>query len=386
MAAKLTALQFFFALTWVVYVIYLPALAEQAGIPKRHVPWILMMDQAIFVACDWAAGAYADRIARAFGRVGAWMSAVTLVSCAAFVAMPFVAPLAGGPALIALAVVWSATSSALRAPPLLIASRHVEADGRPWLASFYLLGIGIASASAPFLGLALKGVDPRLPFVVASLGVALFAFEAARAEAGSSPAAGASASGRGLGRFGMALFALAVLCFGVGFQVHVAINSAPAYLRFAPRDSLPTLLPLFWVAFNLAVLPAALLPKRFGGLRTMALAGLVGAVALLACARAGSLGSLVAAQLAAGAAWAVALSAGMSAAIEAGQPDRAGLLTGLLFSLLAAAALLRLAAVAAGLPSDPAFAPAAVMAWMGAGLLAGSVAVQVRARRLRRLP
>ena len=71
MAAKLSALQLFFALTWVVYVIYLPALAAQAGIDKRFVPWILMMDQAIFIACDWAAGVYADRVGNAMKRIGA---------------------------------------------------------------------------------------------------------------------------------------------------------------------------------------------------------------------------------------------------------------------------------------------------------------------------
>ena len=62
MVAKLSALQLFFALTWVVYVIYLPALAAQAGIDKSHVPLILAMDQAIFVVCDWTAGVYADRV------------------------------------------------------------------------------------------------------------------------------------------------------------------------------------------------------------------------------------------------------------------------------------------------------------------------------------
>ena len=58
MAAKLSALQLFFALTWVVYVIYLPALAAQAGIDKRFVPWILMMDQAIFMPLMLSASCY----------------------------------------------------------------------------------------------------------------------------------------------------------------------------------------------------------------------------------------------------------------------------------------------------------------------------------------
>src|SRR6188768_528603 len=111
--ALLALLQFFLALTWIVYVIYLPALAAQAGIDKRYVPWILMMDQAIFIACDWAAGVYADRVAGAMKRIGGAMAMATLASCAAFLALPFVAPLAGAAVFLGLTAFWSATSSAL---------------------------------------------------------------------------------------------------------------------------------------------------------------------------------------------------------------------------------------------------------------------------------
>lgn len=376
MAAKLTALQFFFALTWVVYVVYLPALAEQAGIGRRYVPWILMMDQAIFIACDWAAGAYADRLARAFGRVGPWMAGVALASCVAFLAMPFAAPIAGPAVFLALAAVWSATSAALRAPPLVIASRYAEADRRPWFSSCYLLGLGLAAAMAPFLGIALRGIDPRIPFAAASLGVAVFAYVAARMEAGSPASAHEGPAVQGTGAPGIALFAVAILCFGVGLQIHIAINSAPAYLRFAPQASLMTLLPVFWVGFSLAVLPAALLPRRFGGLRTMALAGLVGAVALFGVGKAQGLEILVAAQLVAGAAWGVALSAAVTAAIEAGQPDRAGLVTGLLFSMLAGAALARLAVTSMGLPAQAGLGIAPVVGWIGAAAIAGWLAAR----------
>ena len=88
----LAVLQFFFTLTWVVYVIYLPALAAQVGLPKEVVPLILLADQAIFVICDWAAGVYADRVSATVGRLGPRIALVTLVSCAAFLALPFVAP------------------------------------------------------------------------------------------------------------------------------------------------------------------------------------------------------------------------------------------------------------------------------------------------------
>ena len=50
----LAALQFFFALSWTVYVIYLPKLAAAAGIAPKAMILVLMLDQAIFTVCDFA--------------------------------------------------------------------------------------------------------------------------------------------------------------------------------------------------------------------------------------------------------------------------------------------------------------------------------------------
>ena len=375
MAAKLTALQFFFALTWVVYVIYLPALAAQAGIERQYVPWILVMDQAIFVLCDWAAGVHADRLARALGGVGRWMASVALVSCAAFLAMPFVAPLAGVFVFLALVVLWSASSSALRAPPLVIASRYSRRDERPWLASFYILGIGLATALAPYLGIALKDVDPRVPFVAASLGVALFALVASRAEPESVPRGlehepgGCGPSGR------VGPFAAAVLLFAIGLQLHVAVASAPAYRRFATAEELVLLNPVFWIGFNVAALPAALLSKRYTGFAVMSAAGLAGAVALFACTLAPSLATLILGQAVAGACWGAALSGAISAALETGRPGREGFVTGILFSMLAAAALARIAFVATGVAAPESVWTLPPVAW---GLAAVVILVAAR--------
>src|SRR5207342_3163191 len=140
--------------------------------------------QAIFIACDWAAGAQADRIARVVGRLGVPMAAVALASCAAFMAMPWVAPAMGAAAFLVVTAIWSATSSALRAPPMALVSRHVPESRRPWIAGIYLLGLGLAAAIAPYLGLGLRGLDPRLPFAAASAALAVFVVLLARAERG----------------------------------------------------------------------------------------------------------------------------------------------------------------------------------------------------------
>ncbi len=384
LGALLTALQFFFALTWIVYVIYLPALAAQAGLDVRHVPLILMMDQAIFIVCDWAAGMYADRVARLFRSVGIRLALVTLVSCAAFMALPWAAPHLGPGAFLGLTVLWSATSSALRAPPLVMVASQAPASQQPWLGAFYLLGLGTAAALGPYLGLALKDMDPRIPFGAASLALALFAVVAAGAEQHYQSRAAQLSGRRGDIRLSlMAPFVLAVLLLALGFQVHFAVNSAPGYLRFASPDQLPELMPLFWIGFNVALLPATLLPKWFGGPSAMFVGAALGVASFFLYGKVASLEELAAVQLLAGAAWAVALTSTFTAALEIGRPTREGFVTGALFSMLAMAAMARLATVNLGLPADPELGEYLrnfpFTAWALACLLAGALALRISA-------
>src|SRR5215212_9048400 len=80
----LGVVQFFFATTWTLYVIYLPTLAVQAGIGREWVPWILVMDQVVFALMDVATGFWIDRMRKGFARFGGWMLGLTAVSCIAF--------------------------------------------------------------------------------------------------------------------------------------------------------------------------------------------------------------------------------------------------------------------------------------------------------------
>src|SRR5947209_4211367 len=111
----LGVVQFFFATTWTLYVIYLPQLAVQAGIGREWVPWILVADQVIFAISDVVTGFWIDRVRATLARFGAWILGATVVSCLAFIALP----LHSGNSFFFLTaiLVWSITSSALRSPP-----------------------------------------------------------------------------------------------------------------------------------------------------------------------------------------------------------------------------------------------------------------------------
>ncbi len=188
----LAVVQFFLALSWVVYVAYLPQLAQRAGIEPRWVPWLLMADQLVFLVCDLAVGLASDRAARVLGRIGRAVVAATLLSTGAFVLLPWAAP-QGSPGLfVALTLVWAVTSSALRAPPMALLGRYVAQPSQPLMIALSSFGLGIANAVAPYVGLQLKTIDPAWPFVLSALGLAavtLGIVAAERSLAGQAPPA-----------------------------------------------------------------------------------------------------------------------------------------------------------------------------------------------------
>lgn len=376
----LALIQLLFALTWTVYVIFLPQLAAQVGLGKDMVLVILMMDQLIFLLADTAMGVMADKSVRVFGRLGRWIVLVTLVSCLAFLLLPLLA--AKGPAVqwlfLAFTVAWSVTSSALRAPPLVLLGKYAALPAIPWLASLSFFGLGIAGAMAPYLTVTLRGLDPRWPFALASISLALATLGIVWAERslkqGGAPQPTAAAGDDALAaKPPIAPFLAAMVLLGVGFQIHSSLNSAPQYLRFAKPADLEFLMPVFWIGFSLLMLAASRLTARYGGVLVMGVAGCVGAVATWLSTVAGSLNFLLAAQFVAGGAWGILMMSAFTSALVMGRTGREGLVTGLMFSLLALAAFARIALVAAELNKDAQFAPLLrwlpTVAWAVAGVV-----------------
>ena len=371
--------QLVFTLGWTVYVIYLPKLAQQVGIAPTAVIFILMMDQAIFTITDTAMGIAADRIAALVGRLGMIVAALTALSCAAFVALPYVAGSGsdGKVWFIALVVIWSITSSALRAPPLLLLGKYSARPNIPFLSALVMLGYGLAGAVSPYLGVVLRDVDARLPFVISSAVLLLTTLALSRVERDLAEEAASSRPAAPAKPFGTVpvIFIAAMILLALGYQLHFSINSAPLYLRFAKPMDLQWLMPVFWIGFNIAMFPACLIVKHRGGLIVMGAAGLLGAIAVLVAEIAGGLQTLVVAQFVAGAAWGCMLMSAVSAALAIGHTGAEGKVTGLVFSALALATFARMAAVAGGLQKLPEYAPllhwAPVACWSvaGAGLL-----------------
>lgn len=378
-AAYLGIVQFFFVTTWTIYVIFLPKLLESAGLPPTFAPWILIFDQFVFMVMDVVMGFAADRVGKTLGRIGPMIVSITAISCLAFLMMPHAANLGMGAApLLVLIVVWTATSSALRAPLWVMTSRFSAVSQVRWINVLGLTGIALGGAIAPYLGVALKAQSPSLPFVLSSL--TLFGATAgaiwiernivrpADSDPVAPPAAAALPSA-------MRMFLAGFFLFALGFQIHSALNSGPQYLRFAAQEQLPYLLPVFWIGFNLAVFPGAYLAGRLGELKVVAAAAALGAFGALMSAHAGSLDMLVAGQLVAGGAWGCAFMAGLSAAISFGRTGREGAALGLLFGTLALATMIRIFAAAQKWDKAPQLAD--LFSWAPATLWAASSLVFV---------
>jgi hypothetical protein len=372
----LAVLQLVFTLGWTTYVIYLPKLAAQVGIAPSAVILILMLDQAIFTITDTAMGIAADRIAPFVGRLGIFVGITTAISCAAFIALPYVAGTGPGAQVwfIVLIVIWVVTSSALRAPPLTLLAKHRAKPAIPFLSALAMLGYGLAGAVSPYLGVVLRNHDARIPFVISGVVLLITALALSRVERGiaQEPAVPVKPAEvkKPLGQMPM-FFIGSMVLLSLGYQLHFSINSTPFFLRFAKPDDLQWLLPVFWIGFNIAMFPASLIVKHRGGLVVMGAAGLLGALAVLGAELSGDLNMLIATQFVAGAAWGCMLMSAVAAALAIGDTGAEGKVVGLVFSALALATFARMAAVAGGLQKLPEYAPllqwAPVACWAVAG-------------------
>lgn len=387
-ALYVAIVQLFFTLSWTVYAIYLPALAKEAGLAAGAVIWLLMLDQVIFLVCDLATGLASDRVSRVIGRLGYWVAATTLISCFAFLALPYVASSGSAP-FVVFGVIWVVTSSALRAPPMMLLGKYAAKPSIPYLSSLALLGYGIAGAAAPYLAVNLRDIDPRIPFALASIAVAASAFGLAAIErklARSSldiPTPIASPQPLLVWRsfsLTVALLAAVMLCLTMAFQIHFNLNSAPLYLKFSTPADLEHLMPIFWIGFNVAMLPAGYLAKRFDAGMVMAVSALIGAVATVSTILASGPASLQIAQAISGAAWAAVLMSAFAAGFRIGDNGREGSIAGVVFATLAAGTVIRMAMSAGGIAADAAwrnvlsFTPAFAFAAAGLVLLIWSVA------------
>lgn len=368
----LALMQFVFASTWTVYAIYLPGLLEAAGIGKAAVPWVLMADQVLFALFDLLFGAAAARGLASYGRIAPALTATALLSCAAFVALPWSST--GAVPLLVLTVLWVISSAALRAPLYAMLSRHASTSQAGGIAAATTVGLAFAAAFAPWLGSQLKGMAPALPFVLSSLALAALVLPLSWAERLQPASAGNGAAPAPA--FGASRFFLLLLFSALAAQLYFHLAAAPRYLADHPASDLLWLMPVFWIGVAIGCVLAAALRHALGPRRAWVTGCAVAAAAAMIHAMLPGSASAILGQGAGGIGWGVALTLAFGIADSLGRgpgPDRRALMAGALYATLAVASLTRIAINTAGLPQQPAWAvwlallPAAGWALAAAG-------------------
>jgi hypothetical protein len=306
-----------------------------------------MADQLIFAVMDIAFGIVADRMADAYRQLARLLLGLTTLSACTFLMLPMAGDLSSA-LLLPLLAIWVVSASVVRAPTLVLLGKRAKAAQQGRLVFCYLAGVALASALSPFVGLWLSGADPRLPFALSALAL-LAAVLVLLRESGkmARPAPAETSTAPSFPAYLPLLLVLGLAT--LGFQIHAFVNSAPLYLRFGAKESLPWLMPLLWLGFFAALVGIGPLVKRFTALRVATVGLLLAALASYAASGAESLSQLVALQILAGAAWALVLGGLMERAAEAGVRGAEGLFMGSFFAVTALAALTRISVATQGL-------------------------------------
>lgn len=345
----LASVQFFFTLGWTVYATYLPELLKGAGIALTWLPWLLMADQLIFATMDIAFGVVADRVADGYRKLAHLLLWLTTVSAGAFLLLPLLASISSGLLLVVL-IIWVVSASVVRAPTMVLLSKRAKAAQQGRLVAGYAFGMALASALSPFLGLVLKGADPRLPFAISALTLLAAVFVLLRFS-GSQPAETESDAPPPL-PFNAYLPLLLVLGLATfAFQLHAFVNAGPLYLAHVAKESLPWLMPLLWLGFSAALLGVGRLVKRFGALSVAATGLLLTAIASYASVTVNTLEALIFFQVLAGAGWALAFSGLMERAAADGTRGAEGVFMGSFFAITALGSFARIGFATQYLPA-----------------------------------
>lgn len=371
----LGGVQFFFTLGWTVYVIYLPELLKGAGAAAGWLPWLLMADQLVFAAMDIAFGMVADRVVDGYRKLARLLLWLTTLSAAAFLLLPMVGGVSPNLLLLVLAI-WVISASVVRAPTIVLLAKQAKVVQQGPLVVWYSGGIALASLLSPFLGLWLKGSDPRLPFALSALAL-LGAVLVLQRVSDNLPATPPEADAPQPIAFAAYLPLLAVIGVATfAFQLHAFVNAGPLYLAYVAKENLPWLMPMVWVGFFAALLGVGSWVKRFGAL-SLAAAG----VLLLALASYGSLAVsglelLVILQVLAGVAWALIFAGLMEQAKADGARGAEGVFMGSFFAVSAVASFARIGFATQFLPAWKEIQfhlPAALL--LAAGLIAAVYAL-----------
>jgi hypothetical protein len=267
----------------------------------------------------------------------------------ALAALPEVAEVGHGEALLLVIALWAVSSSFLRAPAFSLLGRIGGVSRKSGVVTWSPVGVSLAGAVGPLITASLQHVDVRWSLEAASLALAAAGLLATRVER----LQGAAEPGRG-----------ATPAVAFGMQMHTSFGAASSAVPHAKLWALPA----FSCGFAVGLIPAARATRSDHTLRWCAGALLAGALAVEGLHRAADLATFGLVQGLAGAAWAVTLTGALATTLRHGGANGIGSPLGVLLSALSLAAMVRLLLVALGVHQLAATPLTVVWMWLLAAL------------------
>lgn len=369
---QLTLIQFLFLLTWIVYAIYLERLLQGMGFSRQFALMMLILDQALFAVADIALGCWADRLIKQWKKFAPGLIVLNLLGCLSFMLLPFIAAQGSSTFFVAVTILWVLSASVLRTPLYAMIATRSNDQKSSASHAWALLGMGLASASAPYLGQSLTNLSPTLPFMLSGCSLALVSFSFLHKGFLPNPPT-KQATEAAPTPHSTALFKLLPigLCLGLAAQLHLFINSGTLYKAFTQASELPWLLPIFWIGFSVVLFPASKWLNRLTPSLLLLIGGILGASSLILCSVAPNLPLLITGQLLTGCAWGLVFMGGLCAAGGWGQRGREGLFLGAWFAMLAIGTGIRVLLVMLGYAQLPNLTvPLANSLWLIGAVLA----------------
>lgn len=320
----------------------LPSLSRAAGLERALTARLTQADQLVFLLCDLAFGLLADGAARSFRRFAPALLSLAFLGAGLFALLPRVTS-AGPGALLAVALLWSAAISALRAPALSLLAQRASPSGGALLALAWPLSLAVAAGLAPALAARVRASSPTGPFLLGTgatvLATVALLVALPREDAepeGFHPVPPPVRAG--------AVFRLTMASFSGSLAWQLSsVFAAPALLRARGGAALVEgSAPALGIAMAVGALLAAALRARLGAYRLGALA--LGAALLggLLAPASPSEGALLACLLASSAAWGALGFAVQGAALAVGGLRRKGSVLGAVYGAAAGATLARM--------------------------------------------
>jgi MFS family permease len=302
-----TYMQFPFFLMWTTYAAFLPQLIAQAGLDAKYFFYISIMDNVCFIVMNPILAFAAERVGKKYGKFGLFFVLLVIFSSVNLICISLVAGTSQSLFFIC-TLLWSLSSSILRAPPIFLLFRHIKPFKHPKAIAISTIGMTVGGCVSPYIVPLYTDYSAWIPFSINALMLVLTSFGVIFAERQlertkllleKDPNQKESEPEFEVDYITMVLLFVGIFFVYAGFEGHTNIRSLNQYTRFASdKASGRFLAPTFWISNQIGMkLMALFLINKVHWKSNVLIASCLGGIGCLMAEVSNSLGVLVVANI-----------------------------------------------------------------------------------------